>query len=83
MSFTKQDRKDNTVWFFLDYLRRNGSCTAREFVSNDERVKRYNVSSAQFGSIFRQYKGVEPYASMISCDSKNNKGSTLYKYVGD
>lgn len=77
----KKATKDNIAIDFLNYLEKKGSATARIFVSSDE-ARKYNLTGTQFSMLFREYRDVEPYLSLIGCDSRN-KGSIVYQYKGD
>ena len=77
----RKTTKDRIAGFFLEYVRSNGECTARTFISSKD-IRKYNLTTSQFGNLFREYKCVEPYKSLIDCNS-NIKGSTLYRYMGD
>lgn len=74
--------KDRVAKRFLDYVKSKGECTARSFTSSDE-ARQYNLSTLQFANIYREYKRVEPYKSLIDCTGRNSMNATVYKYVGE
>lgn len=78
----KKQTKDRLARLFLDYVRSKGECTARSFTGSDE-ARKYDVTTLQFANIYREYKGVEPYKSLIDCNGRNSMKATVYRYVGD
>lgn len=77
----KKETKDGIAMFFLEFVKSKGECTARAFTGSDE-GRKYNLTTLQFASLYREYKSVEPYKSLINCDT-HSRGATVYKYVGE
>ena len=78
----RKKTKDRIAQFFLDYVKTRGECTARNFTGSDE-AREYNLTTLQFANLFREYKSVEPYATLIDCDTRNRMGATIYRYKGE
>ena len=73
--------KDRVAKCFLDYVKSHEECTARAFTSSEE-AKSYNLTTLQFANIYREYKQVEPYKSLVDCSGVNRMKATVYRYVG-